>query len=118
MAKETKSKKKADHKSPAAPSAAAPLIDPSHSTAAAAAMVKHKVSGPLTARAKTESSTFRNLKESLSKPSNNIGGILDKIAPNTQKYSTGHASGGKQVGHNQTFGADVARRNVPRRTNG
>jgi len=117
MAKETKSKKKSDRKSPASPSAS-PLIDPSQSAAAAAAMVGHKIPNTLSTGPKTESSTFRNLKESLSKPSHNIGGILDKIAPNTQKYSTGHASGGKQVGHNQTFGADVARRNVPRRTNG
>jgi len=117
MAKETKSKKKIDRKPPASPSAA-PLIDPSHSTAAAAAMVGYKIPSPLATGPKTESSTFRNLRESLTKPSQNIGGILDKIAPNTQKYSTGHAGGGKQVGHNQTFGADVARRNVPRRTNG
>jgi hypothetical protein len=67
----------------------------------------------------TESTSFRNLKGSLTKPhSQTIGGVLDKIAPNTQKWSGGHSHTGKQVGHNQTVGADVARRNVPRRTAG
>jgi hypothetical protein len=120
MAKETKSsKKKPEGKPPTAPSRA-PLIDPLQSAAAAAALVGHKISPlPTATGPQTESTTFRNLKDSLTKPhSQTIGGVLDKIAPNTQKWSGGHTGAGKQVGQNQTFGADVARRNVPRRTNG
>jgi hypothetical protein len=126
MAKETKTtksqpapKKKIEKKPPTAPSGA-PLIDPSRSAAAAAALVGRKIS-PLAAATgpQTESTTFRNLKDSLTKPhSQTIGNVLDKIAPNTQKWSGAHSGASKQVGHNQTVGADVARRNVPRRTNG
>jgi hypothetical protein len=126
MAKETKTtksqpatKKKIDRKPPTAPSGT-PLVDPLQSAAAAAALVGNRVSPLSNATGpQTESTTFRNLKDSLTKPhSQTIGNVLDKIAPNTQKWTGGHTGTGKQVGHNQTFGADVARRNVPRRTNG
>ena len=124
MAKESKTsktqgKKKPERKAPAAP-AAAPLIDPLQSAAAAAALVGHKVSAsPGAGGPAAESSGFRNLKESLSKPhAQTMGSVLDKIAPAGQKKSGLPFAGGKQVGHNQTFGADVSRRNVPRRTNG
>ena len=126
MPKETKPtksqpapKKKPERKSPVA-SSGTPRIDPSQSAAAAAALVGRKIS-PLAAATgpQTESTTFRHLKESLTKPhSQTIGGVLDKIAPNTQKWTGGHSGAGKQVGHNQTVGADVARRNVPRRNAG
>lgn len=124
MAKETKTsksqgslKKKPERKQPVV---GAPQIDPGQSAAAAAALVGHKITAPtLGSGPKTESSSFRNLKESLTKPhSQTIGGVLDKIAPAGQKKSGLPFGGGQQVGHNQTFGADVARRNVPRRTNG
>jgi hypothetical protein len=113
------SKKKPERKSPVAPHSA-PLIDPSQSAAAAAALVGRKIAAPTSsAGPKTESTSFRNLKDSLSKShSQTIGGVLDKVAPNTQKWTGGHQGAGKQVGHNQTVGADVARRNVPRRTAG
>jgi len=126
MAKEPKTtksassaKKKPERKPPAA-SAGSPLIDPASSAAAAAALVGHKVAAPASAAGpKTESSSFRNLKDSLTKPhSQTIGGVLDKIAPSSQKWIGGPTQGGKQVGHNQTFGADVARKSVPRRTAG
>jgi hypothetical protein len=126
MAKEPKStnsqssgRKKSSRKATAA-SAAPPLVDPAQSAAAAAALVGHKVVLPASAPgAKTESTSFRHLKDSLSKPhSQTIGGVLDKIAPTFQKYTGGPTQGGKQVGHNQTFGADVARKNIPRRTAG
>jgi hypothetical protein len=126
MAKEPKTtksassaKKKPERKPPAA-SAGSPLIDPASSAAAAAALVGHKVAAPASAAGpKTESSSFRNLKDSLTKPhSQTIGGVLNKIAPSSQKWIGGPTQGGKQVGHNQTFGADVARKSVPRRTAG
>jgi hypothetical protein len=112
-------KKPASKPAPAAP-AGTPLVDPAQSTAAAAALVANKVAAPASSPApKAESSTFRNMKESLTKPhSQTIGGVLDKLAPSGQKRSGLPYSGAKQVGHNQTFGADVTRRNVPRRTNG
>jgi hypothetical protein len=121
MAKETKSKKKPDRKSPAAPAAsgAAPMVDPSQSAAAAAALIGRKVTLPASAAGQTESTGFRNLKDSLSKPhSQTIGNVLDKLTPSNQKRSALPFAGPKQLGHNQTFGADVSRRNVPRRTNG
>ena len=113
---QNETKKKAESK----PAAAAPLVDPAQSAATAAAMVAHKISAPAPAQGpKTESSGFRNLKDSLMKPhSQTIGGVLDKLGPTGQKKSGLPFGGGKQVGHNQTFGADVTRRNVPRRTNG
>jgi hypothetical protein len=124
MAKETKTskpqpKKKTDRKAPAAP-AGSPLIDPLQSAATAAAMVGHKISSsPTAGGTPTESSGFRNLKESLSKPhAQTMGSVLDKLTPAGQKKSGLPFGAGKQVGHNQTFGADVSRRNVPRRTNG
>ena len=119
MAKETKAssgKKKVERKAPAAPTAT-PLVDPAQSAAAAAALVARKVVVASPAGgAKTQSTSFKNLKESLNKP--HIGGVLDKIAPSSGKKSSVPFGGGQQVGHNQTFGADVSRRNVPRRTNG
>ena len=69
------------------------------------------------AQPKKESSTFTKLKESLAKPHinsgnpllNNLGGAGNKNKPNF--------FGGKQVGHNQTFGSGSSR-SVPRRTSG
>ena len=66
---------------------------------------------------KKESSTFKQLKESLAKPHinsdnpllGNTGGIGNKNKPGF--------FGGKQVGHNQTFGSGSSRF-VPRRTSG
>ena len=85
MAKETKStaKKKPERKAPelksVGASAEAPLIDPLQSAAAAAALVGHKIAPPTAgAGQKTESTSFKNLKNSLAKP--HIGGVLDKIA--------------------------------------
>ncbi|HEX4055752.1 MAG TPA: hypothetical protein VHX86_15920 [Tepidisphaeraceae bacterium] len=119
-AKPPSAPKKPDSKPASTGAASAPLIDPAQSAAAAAALVVHKVSSPSPAQGpKSESSSFRNLKESLAKPhSQTIGGVLDKMAPTDQKRSGLPFGGSKQVGHNQTFGADVSRRNVPRRTNG
>ena len=100
-----------------APPAVAP-IDPAQSAAAAAAQLAHHAANPPSSPApKTQSSTYRILKQSLARPhAQTIGGILDKIAP-TQKRS-GLPFASKQVGHNQTFGPDASRRNIPRRTNG
>jgi hypothetical protein len=119
-AKPQSSSKKSSESKPAAAGAAAGGIDPAQSAASAAALVAHKVSNPAPAQGpKVESSSFRNLKESLAKPhAQGIGGLLDKLTPTGQKRSGVPFAASKQVGHNQTFGADVSRRSVPRRTGG
>ena len=66
---------------------------------------------------KRESSTFKQLKAGLNKPSQGLGGVLGNADPN-RKGNTGFGSGNRQVGRNQTFGADVNRSGVPRRTGG
>src|SRR5271169_4724873 len=54
-----------------------------------------------------ESAAFKHLKDSLSKPaSSGLAGILDKTAGPSQKQSNTPFHGGKQLGRNQTFGAD------------
>jgi hypothetical protein len=112
--------KKSSESKPATAAPAAHGIDPAKSAASAAAMVAHKVSSPAPSQGpKVESSGFRNLKESLAKPhAQGIGGMLDKLTPTGQKKSNTPFAASKQVGHNQTFGADVSRRSVPRRTGG
>lgn len=67
---------------------------------------------------KRESSTFKQLKAGLSKPaSQGLGGILGNTTSG-KKGNTGFGGGNQQVGRNQTFGADVNRSGVPRRTGG
>lgn len=67
---------------------------------------------------KRESSTFKQLKAGLNKPaSQGIGGILGN-STSGKKGNTGFGGGNQQVGRNQTFGADVNRSGVPRRTGG
>jgi hypothetical protein len=118
-----KAKKSAPNKphskpKPAKP-AVAPLIDPAQSAAAAAAMVAHKVSVPTSQAPHAQSTTFQKLKDSLNKPhAQTMGGLLDKLSSPGQKKSAQPFGGSKQVGHNQTFGSDASRRNVPRRTGG
>ena len=113
-------------KSGASSPTAAPLIDTGLAARAAAAMVANRIAtGPSPEGApqqqpQPESSTFRNLKESLGKPSPaSLGGILG--TGGGQKKFSPHFGGGKQSGpgtRNQTFGADVNRTGVPRRTSG
>ena len=66
---------------------------------------------------KSESAMFKNLKAGLNKPSSTaMSNLLDKShGPEPTKS---HAGFNKQVGHNQTYGADVTRSGVPRRTPG
>jgi len=95
-------------------------IDPANSAAAAAAMVGRKVSTATPDNApRAESSVFRNLKQSLNRSSSQtMGGLLDKTSSPHQKKGGPAHGGNSNVSHNQTFGADVSRRNVPRRTAG
>jgi hypothetical protein len=105
-------------KKPAAPSAAS-TFDSTAAASAAAAIVGHKITQPAQGAQTTESSSFRNMKDSLTKThTQTMGGLLDKISSPGQKKSAVPFADGKQVAHNQTFGADVSRRSVPRRTGG
>src|SRR3954454_19572491 len=87
-----------------------------------AAGLPHKAAatgGGTSSGAKSESSMFKNLKQGLAKPHlTGLDNLLDKSAPTDTKRSNLPFGGGKQVGHNQTFGADVNRAGVPRRTPG
>ena len=107
---------------PAAAPAGAPLIDTSLAANAAAAMIAGKVSTPSGSKSqpqqKKESAAFKQLKAGLNKPSAGaLGGAFG--VPGQQKKNVTQTHGGsRQVGHNQTFGADVTRTGVPRRTPG
>ena len=113
---------KAKSAKPAAQAApAAPTIDPTHAVEAAANLIASGIStNPAQAAPRKESSTFKQLKDSLNKPNGKtIGGLLDKTGnPAGKKSAQPFSPFGKQVGHNQTFGADVSRASVPRRTGG
>ena len=113
-----------------------PLIDTSLAAQAAAKMVLHRATGtsPTAAGAgtaspqpqadagakepeKRETSTFKQLKQGLSKSgSQNLGGVLGGVQGG--KKSNQPFGGGNQQVRNQTFGADVNRSGVPRRTGG
>jgi hypothetical protein len=114
---------------------ATPLIDTSLAAQAAARMLLSRattggaVAQPQAAEAnpqgaqgetpeKRETSTFKQLKNSLNKPtSGSLGSVLGG-GMSGKKGNTGFGSGNRQVGRNQTFGADVNRSGVPRRTGG
>lgn len=99
--------------------AASPLIDTSMAANAAAAMIAGKVQLPSggTGAARKESAAFKQLKAGLNKPA--AGALGGAFTPQgQQKKSIVPLGGPRQVGHNQTFGADVNRAGVPRRTPG
>lgn len=113
-------KKKSGKTEPSAP-AVQPLVD---TNLAAQAAAKRVVAGLApgsvgTGAPMAESASFKHLKDSLNKPaSSTLAGMLDKTAGPGQKKSNLPFHGGKQLGRNQTFGADVNRTGVPRRTGG
>jgi hypothetical protein len=113
--------RKAPAKKSAAP-AGQPLVDTGLAAQNAAKLLAAglpRKSGDSTTPAKTESSVFKNLKQGLAKPHlTGLDSVLDKSGPTDTKRSNLPFGGGKQVGHNQTFGADVNRAGVPRRTPG
>ena len=100
-----------------------PLVDTNLAAETAARMLaagahakqSHQSSQP---QQKSESSLFKQMKAGLNKPASSaMGGVLDKSGGPLQKKPN-QPFGGKQVGQNQTFGADVTRSGVPRRTSG
>lgn len=104
-------------KSGAAP---APVINTSLAATAAASMIANKTAQPsneVPRGARKESPAFKQLKAGLNKPAAApLGGAF--AVPQPTKKSPLPFGGAKQVGHNQTFGADVNRAGVPRRTPG
>ncbi len=114
---------KARKAAPPAPTGT-PMVD---TTLAAQAAAKRLVAGlapPMaTPAAGKESASFKQLKQSVAHPAaSGLDSVLDKTAsaasrkPNTP--FTGPRAGGGSGGRNQTFGADVNRSGVPRRTSG
>jgi hypothetical protein len=128
--KGAKSKKSAGAKASVAPPSG-PLIDTSLAAQAAARMLAAgfakapqaaPASAPGAARssdssAPQESALFRQIKAGLNKPhAATMSSVLEKShGPEPVKP---HREISKQVGHNQTFLADVTRSGVPRRTPG
>jgi membrane protein involved in colicin uptake len=128
-------KKKAPGKPAAAGTPSAfPLIDTSLAAEAAARMLRSRATSgtpaPQSPSAdasaenaqgdapdKRETSTFKQLKNSLNKPAGGLGNVLGG-GTSGKKGNTGFGGGNRQVGRNQTFGADVNRSGVPRRTGG
>lgn len=107
---------------PAPAVAARPMVDTGLSAAAAAKALVAGL-GPAAAggSAGKSTSSFERLKESIANPSSSggLGSLLDKTAPaGLKKPGTPSFAGPKQQGRNQTFGADVNRTGVPRRTGG
>jgi hypothetical protein len=119
--------KKAPGKKPAAKGGAAPalvgrpLIDTNLAAANAARMLAAKFpssAGNASQNAPAqESAMFKNLKAGVNKPASaGMSNLLEKSHGPTEPVKSHHQQ--KQVGRNQTFGADVARTGVPRRTPG
>ena len=102
------------------------MIDTSLAANAAAAMIANKAAGtsggaggqPQQPQQKKESATFKQMKAGLNKPAAGALGGAFGIGGQQKKNITQTHGGGRQVGHNQTFGSDVNRTGVPRRTPG
>lgn len=100
-------------------------IDTNLAAQAAARMLLARATGtqptdnaPTTPR--ENSSAFKQMKQSMDKGHlSGIDGMLASTSdPAAKKIAPGNSVRNKQVGHNQTFGADVNRASIPRRTGG
>lgn len=125
--KKTPARKSATTAKPAATGSGAggaPMIDTGLAAQAAARMLLARSSGAAAATrqasAAGESEGFKQLKNNLGKPHPQaMEALLNNTAPPGSKRSNLPIPGGRnQVGHNQTFSADVSRAGVPRRTGG
>jgi len=98
------------------------FVDTSFAAESAARLLAARVptkAGPGEGSARPESAMFRNLKDGLAKPASQaISNLLDKHGSPTHKKSSLPFGPNQQIGRNQTFGADVNRAGVPRRTGG
>ena len=108
----------------AAPIAATgvPQIDTSLAAATAARLVaaKHALQSATSNEPRKETSAFKQLKQSVANPHGSaIAGLLNSTASEASKKSTlPFGQSVKQIGRNQTYGADATRTNLPRRTGG
>jgi hypothetical protein len=107
-------------KSAAAAPAGTPMIDTAQLAVAAAKFIGSKPAiAPTGGTPAKESASFKQLRESMNKPTGgSMADALNQTGGPTNKKSNAPHFGGKQVGRNQTFGADVNRTGVPRRTGG
>lgn len=116
--------KKPAAKKPAASkpqSTGTPLIDTGLAAQTAARLIAAKGTGSSASRTegKKETSTFKQLRESMNKGhASSVHSALNSSMPPGAKKSGVPFQGGKQVGHNQTFGSDASKNFVPRRTSG
>jgi hypothetical protein len=120
--KAAKSPAKAKAPAKAAAPAATPMVNTSLAAESAARMIGAKASGFGASSAtsdKKETSAFKQLKQAMAKPHGaSVGNMLNSTTSQAAKKTSMPFQSGKQVGHNQTFGADVSRSGVPRRTGG
>lgn len=118
----TTTKKGAAATSASAAASSEPMIDTGFAAQAAARMLLARSAGKAVSATKSaeESAGFKHLKEEAGKPHQQVmDALLNKTAPSSAKRSNQPIPGGRnQTGHNQTFGADVNRANLPRRTGG
>ena len=118
-------KPKAPKAKPAATTGGTPMIDTTLVAQSAARMLAAGAGGAIGTSATSrpsESAGFKQLKASLQKPTggNSFAGSL--LGGHSTAKKLGNAgngpAAGPQVGRGQTFGADVNRSSVPRRTGG
>jgi hypothetical protein len=98
----------------------APSFDATFAIEAAAAMVGGRSARATPKPVRRESLEFRLLKEEINEPGmQSLDQLLDSTDKTVSKRTHRPMEHNKgQVGHNQTFGADVNRSGVPRRTGG
>jgi hypothetical protein len=102
----------------AAGSSGMPMFDTNLAAAAAARMLIARSKGEGDQNVSQTGSAIEQIKSAMSKGhGSGIGGVLDKSGP-LGKRPNQPSNPMNQRGHNQTFGADVSRANVPRRTPG
>src|SRR5439155_3599713 len=112
------SSRKAPARKPAS-AAGSPLIDTNLAAQSAARMLLNRATNmPInTMPQKKESSTFKQMKDSIAKPHlASMDSMLNSTAtPGAQPHLPHQTN---QKGHSQTYNADVTRTGVPRRTPG
>ncbi len=100
----------------------APMVNTSLAAETAARMIGAKAGGfnaVVSGGPKKETSAFKQMKESFTKPhAAGVGNMLNSTISTAAKKSNQPFEKGKQVGHNQTMGSDATRMSVPRRTGG
>ncbi len=121
MAKKSSKGEAKAEKKPGSHAGALPSIDTNRAAQAAASAIMNRGAGATAGSTATgspprESESFKAFKQGVNKPQG-PGGLLGGAFQN-KKSGNQPFGGGKQVGHNQTFGADINRTGVPRRTSG